>query len=105
MVSIRVESPSVPAASLARADVLAVVEEGLANAYRHGHADHVNVTLTRLPGALRIIITDDGVGVVDKATGLGTQMLRRLSVGRVSLASQAQGAVLTVDLPAHIDSD
>ena len=105
LLSIRVESPSVPAASLARADVLAVVEEGLANAYRHGHADHVNVTLTRLPGALRIIITDDGVGVVDKATGLGTQMLRRLSVGRVSLASQAQGAVLTVDLPAHIDSD
>lgn len=105
LLSIRVESPGMPATSLARADVLAVVEEGIANAYRHGHADHVHIAMTQLPGAVRLIITDDGVGVVGDATGLGTQMLRRLSEGRMSLESHAHGAVLTVDLPADTDPD
>ena len=103
LLSIHVESAGVSAAKLARADVIAVVEEGLANAYRHGHAGNVTVTLTPLPEALRIVIADDGVGVVDDAAGLGSQMLRQLSQGRMTLESQARGAVLTVELPLEID--
>ena len=104
LLTISMESPGVPASSLARADVLTVVEEGIANAYRHGHADHVTIVLTQQPDALRISITDDGVGIVEDATGLGTQMLRRLSQGRMSLENHAHGAVLTVDLPADIET-
>ena len=104
LLSIHVESVGVPSASLARADVLAVVEEGLANAYRHGQARHVSVTLTQLPQALRVIVADDGVGIVDDATGLGSRLLIGLSRGRMSLQNQAQGTVLTVDLPADIET-
>lgn len=104
LLSVHVESLGVPSASLARADVLAVVEEGLANAYRHGQARHVSVTLTQLPQALRVIVADDGVGIVDDATGLGSRLLSGLSQGRMSLQNQAQGTVLTVDLPADIET-
>lgn len=104
LLSIHVESPGVSAETLARADVIAVVEEGLANAYRHGHASNVTVVLTPLPHALRIVVADDGTGIGDDATGLGSQMLRRLSQGRMTLISQAPGAVLTVELPLEIDA-
>lgn len=84
---------------LVRADIMAVVEEGLANAYRHGDASHADVQITRLVEGVRIVIEDDGVGFTDASEGFGTELLRRLSDGRTALEAGPAGTRLTVHLP------
>lgn len=89
---------------LSRADVMAVVEEGLANAYRHGDAAHADVQISRMADSLRIVITDDGRGFTEADAGLGSRLLRRLSEGRTTLEVSPRGTQLTVHLPLDMQS-
>lgn len=84
---------------LQRTDIMAVVEEGLANAYRHGDAARAEVQITRSAEGVCIVIEDDGVGFTDAPEGFGTELLRRLSDGRTSLEVGPTGTRLTVNLP------
>lgn len=84
---------------LSRVDIVAVVEEGLANAYRHGDAAHADVTISRLADSVRIVIVDDGCGFTDADAGFGTELLRRLSEDRTTLEAESTGTRLTVHLP------
>lgn len=87
---------------LSRADVMAVVEEGLANAYRHGDAVHADVLISSLDDSLRIVIIDDGRGFTEADAGLGSHLLRRLSDGRTTLEAGPRGTQLTVHLPLEM---
>lgn len=100
VLAVTVDAGPFPAGTQERADVAAVVEEALANAYRHGGATSVTVSLEPRPDALRIVVIDDGVGVGEVVPGLGSQLIRRLSAERTSLEGRPEGTVLTVDLPA-----
>jgi len=42
-----------------------IVQESIANAVRHSHAKHIEVTLERTDEGLRVIVRDDGVGMED----------------------------------------
>jgi two-component system, NarL family, sensor kinase len=42
--------------------VAPIVQEGISNAYRHGHADHVEVSFKDKIKYILIIIKDDGIG-------------------------------------------
>lgn len=86
---------------LSRPDVILVIEEALANAYRHGQAGAAQITVQSLPGSLRVIVTDDGTGFSQAQEGLGSRLMRRLSGDRMELEHGPMGTALTVDLPPH----
>jgi len=72
-----------------------VVEEGLANAYRHGDATRVDVSVRADGNDIVVEIIDDGRGLGDVVSGMGSQ--RMAAVGAVSLTAHAGGGTaLTV---------
>lgn len=61
-------------------DAAAIVEEAIANAYRHGSASAVNVTITVTPNTnnLMIEVLDNGTGCpAQPIAGLGSRSLDR----------------------------
>ena len=77
--------------------IVRVVEEGLANAYRHGRASTVTVMVERDGGYCRVVIADDGVGLAEGARpGLGSAVLDSLAPNSWSLDALPSGARLTV---------
>jgi len=73
-----------------------IVEEALANAYRHGRADTVRVVVDAIiddSGApvLEVSVKDDGTGGEPGSTGLGTVLIQRLSDGRVTFEREPDG--------------
>jgi len=73
-----------------------VVEEGLANAIRHGKATAIRVDVVwEEPGAARIRIEDNGVGLPEQvASGLGSILLDQATSGRWTTTNTADGTLL-----------
>lgn len=66
-----------------RAQVDAVLTEGLSNVTRHAEARSVQVTVSAVDGELRILIADDGVGIATDVnrSGLANLSARALALG------------------------
>jgi len=78
--------------------VIRIVEEGLANAYRHGRASEVTVGISREATGLRIRVVDNGSGPSDtKQTGLGSALLESLAPGAWSL-TRGDGRTTVLDV-------
>lgn len=76
-----------------------VIEEGLSNAFRHGHASAVDVTITRHDAGLLVSVIDDGDGPpVTLTSGLGTSVLESIAPGAWSLTRTDGRTVLDVQL-------
>ena len=75
-----------------------VVEEGIANACRHGLATAISIAIEPAGGDVEVTITDNGTGPGGGDPGLGTTILTTLSGGRVRLdrAPVGKGARLQV---------
>lgn len=59
--------------------VVDIVREGITNAVRAGHADHVSVTVSALPNALQVDVIDDGDGLgIEDEPGSGSKMLNEV---------------------------
>lgn len=56
-----------------------VVEEALANAYRHGHASRVNIDVTRVDDGVLVTVEDDGTGLGANPPGLGVRRMQSVS--------------------------
>lgn len=82
-----------------------IAAEAAANAVKHANADHVTITLARMPGGLQLTITDDGKGGAAFGEGTGLQGIRDradAAGGHLTLASPIGGpTVVTADLPIH----
>ncbi len=76
-----------------------VIEEALANAYRHGNATTVTVAVQATSEDMIITVTDDGVGPKGGPPGLGTAALRRLTADRFVLESVNDRTRLTALVP------
>jgi len=88
-----------------------VVQEALANALKHAHADNVVVRISQRGSSLQLLIVDDGAGCdveaalarssQSESTGLASMRERvRLFGGQLALASQpGEGLQLRVRLP------
>ena len=91
-----------PVESACRADqwqlAAQVIEEGLANSARHGHADHVSIVGRCESGDLILVITDDGTAPegTSSRSGVGTQWLDRIAPGDWQLDQTPAGARLSV---------
>lgn len=75
-----------------------VIEEGIANACRHGLATAIAIAIEPAGGDVEVTITDNGTGPGAGEPGLGTTILTRVSAGRVRLerAPVGKGAQLQV---------
>jgi signal transduction histidine kinase len=80
-----------------------IAAEATANAVKHAHAHQVEISLARMPQALQLTITDDGVGGANLSEGTGLLGLADRADalgGRITLISPAGGpTVVTADLP------
>jgi signal transduction histidine kinase len=79
--------------------------ELLANIAKHSGARHAAIAVADHDGALRLAVTDDGIGGADAAGGTGlaglAQRVRTVD-GQLSISSPAGGpTVVTIDLPSH----
>lgn len=83
--------------------VTRVIEEALTNAYRHGNASTVDVSVTRDEAGLRVMVIDDGHGPIeDSEPGLGSAVLESLAPGAWTLIrSKDQRTILEVVLADH----
>ena len=68
-----------------------IAAEATANAVKHANANHIEIKVTTAAEALRITVTDDGVGGASFSDGAGLQGLRD--------RAEAIGGHLTVDSP------
>ena len=79
-------------------DVGRVVEEGLSNAIRHGHATSIQVRIARSDSSVSVEIDDNGRGPQHGARGLGSSLLDSVSP-EWRLSARPVGARLSVELP------
>jgi signal transduction histidine kinase len=76
------------------------VEEGLANAIRHGDAERILVAIAVADGgALVVVVEDDGDGPTDSSPGLGTAFLDEATHGNWTLTRTDDGARLEARVP------
>ncbi|GAA4170256.1 hypothetical protein GCM10022287_07890 [Gryllotalpicola koreensis] len=82
--------------------IIRVVEDGLSNALRHGHARAIRVVAAADDHALTVTVSDDGDGPEDGASWSGLARLGRRAEaigGTLRLAAGRDGGVLTLVLP------
>jgi len=78
--------------------VCVVLEEGIANAYRHGQATEVQIAITSDGPHIVVQLKDNGSVTGDMNPGIGTQ--RMSAIGQVSLQPNINGGlILTVLIP------
>jgi signal transduction histidine kinase len=82
-----VVDPSVRLGPDEQIEVFRIVQEGLANARRHAHAEHVVVEIGRRAGRRAVTIRDDGVGFAECSDGAG-QGLRNMRARAVSIGGR-----------------
>jgi signal transduction histidine kinase len=84
------------------------VAEALANAAKHAGARHVHIRATYSAGALRIEVSDDGVGGADPARGTGLHGVeRRLATfdGVLAVSSPLGGpTIIVIEVPCALSS-
>jgi signal transduction histidine kinase len=79
------------------------IQEGLINAFRHGHASRVLIMLWDYGSELRIMLDDDGIGSQSGVTpGIGISGMREragLAGGRVAVDASPTGFRISMYLP------
>lgn len=86
--------------------LLRVAQEAMTNAYRHGAAKAIEVSLSLTDAKVRLKIADDGCGMSLKAalatSGVGLKVMRsRMHVhgGTLSVRTRKQGAIIVAVVP------
>jgi hypothetical protein len=80
--------------------VTEVISEAVANAYRHGHADQIEIDLEVSAGLCTLTASDNGVGKTIGKIGLGSTLFDETSQGNWSFdARAAGGGKLVITIP------
>jgi signal transduction histidine kinase len=89
IMEIHVQLPPLPVSIAEARSVKRVMQEGLANAYRHGRASHCFVDISRKTTYLVVSVTDNGVGITPgSCPGLGSAILDSVCPGQWTLHPQ-----------------
>jgi signal transduction histidine kinase len=106
-ITVDVDLPGRPDTPVESAAYFAVAE-ALTNMIRHSRAHTGSVSIRHTDGALTMVVTDDGAGGADPATGTGLRGIqRRLAAfdGTITLSSPAGGpTVITMEVPCALSS-
>jgi signal transduction histidine kinase len=84
--------------------VYRVVQEGITNAIRHGHASRIEVSLWNSEHELVITVTDNGEGASEIKTGVGFAGIQERIASRggaVTMRNLSRGFQLDVRIPHH----
>ncbi|GAB4216779.1 MAG: hypothetical protein OHK0022_58310 [Roseiflexaceae bacterium] len=95
IITVRFDSARLPPA--VEAAVFRIVQEALTNVLKHAQASRVSVILERRPGALRVIIEDDGQGFRVEATTPEPTSGRRLGLLGMRERATLAGGALTIE--------
>lgn len=85
-----------------------LIQEGLTNSFRHGHADSVRINLWQAPEEIRVNIWDNGSGLTsgkNLITGIGIEGMReRFAIfgGNIEARNVADGFMLSATIPYKI---
>lgn len=77
------------------------INEGLSNAFRHGGASNVKLSIKKSAGNIQVLITDDGEGPKRGKGGLGTEWFNAIAGKSWSLTPnpKGKGSVLELNIP------
>jgi len=75
-----------------------IVREAIANAFRHGGATHVEVTMESRGPVISLVVADDGAGPGPKNWGLGLTLIDRSTAGHWTLVREGNRTVLNAQL-------
>lgn len=77
-----------------------VIDEALANAFRHGHASKIKISVyINTNSKIEIEVVDDGVGPREGSFGMGSQLFSSVSSNwSLKMRDNSSGAVLQVEL-------
>lgn len=109
-VSVDIEAGNLPSTFGDEIDLILfrVVQEGLTNALRHGHATRVRILLWIVDGSVQVIVLDNGTGAKKIIKGIGLAgMEERISLmqGTVQAMNAPEGGFqLTVTIPIGCES-
>lgn len=81
--------------------VARVVDEAIANAYRHGGATRIEIRARMEPGVVLLTVVDDGRGMAPEGeSGLGSRLFDAIAPGAWSLDTDGHGRTrLTLPIP------
>lgn len=83
--------------------ILRIVEEGIANAFRHGGARKATIVLDRVSDGILVVISDDGSGPQREGSGLGSVLFDSAAPGGWTLsAGPESGSVLRLLVPSPV---
>ena len=79
------------------------INEGLSNAFRHGGATNVRLSVKKQPNRIQVQIVDDGEGPKRGKGGLGTEWFNAIAGKSWSLKpnSSGKGSVLELNIPVN----
>lgn len=87
-------------------DLMRVLQEALTNVLKHSQASRIEIAFHDDAGALRMVVTDNGVGfdtaTAGRSSGIGLRSLRQRAqrlAGELTLASRPGQTVLTLSMP------
>ncbi|MDP9463151.1 MAG: ATP-binding protein, partial [Actinomycetota bacterium] len=95
-VSVSVKVPEIRLSPANELLLLRVGREALRNADAHAHASQVDITMTKAGRAVKLMITDNGVGF-DKEMAISQRQVGHLGLQLLRDLSEDMGAVLVVD--------
>lgn len=78
-----------------------IIQEGITNAIRHGHADRIRITAEKKDGILELKVKDNGIGCKDIQKGFGTKhMKERVGMlgGTISFSGE-DGFLIDAQIP------
>jgi signal transduction histidine kinase len=82
-----------------------IAQEALTNVVKHARAKQVSVVVTRKPGAVSVVIEDDGRGMKDeRSDGVGLIGMRErleLLEGRLAVESSEAGTTIAAEVPVR----
>lgn len=80
--------------------IVRLIEEAVANAFRHGRATHVRIAVLEESDNILVTVRDDGVGVeADVTPGIGSAVFTTVAPGAWELLTEDAGTILTARLP------
>lgn len=84
-----------------------IVFEGVSNAYKHGFAKNIKISIRNTEAGVKIKVIDDGIGPRESAGGYGLRMVREQTNDNFSLelSENGEGSTLTALVPNRSSDD